>query len=301
MITILGHTAAGKTAVAASVAGALDGEVISADSRQVYRDMDLGTGKDYADYLVNDKNVPVHLLDIHDAGYQYNVFEYKADFTRVYRDICSRGKVPVLCGGTGLYLEAVLKGYRMIDVPVNEELREQLGKSTLEQLSEMLSGLRPLHNTTDIVNRKRLVRAIEIALYEKDHPLIDDGQPEICSLVTGIAFNREERRERITRRLKQRLDEGMIEEVRALLNRGLSPEQLDYYGLEYRYLTLYATGKISYEEMFETLNTAIHRFAKRQMTYFRGMERRGTEIRWLDEKTDTEGKVRQIMAWYSAT
>jgi len=300
MITVLGHTAAGKTAVAAQLAQLTGSEVISADSRQVYRAMDLGTGKDYDDYLVNGEEVAAHLIDIHEPGYHYNVFEFREDFIRTFEELSKRGVVPVLCGGSGLYIEAILRDYRMADVPVDEELRQKLEGLTMEELGELLARHRPLHNSTDTLNRKRLVRAIEIALYEKEHPLELNRMPEINSLVAGISFSRDVRRQRITSRLEQRLEAGMVDEVNALLDSGLTPEQLDYYGLEYRYLSRYLSGELSYDEMFAALNTAIHRFAKRQMTYFRGMEKRGVQIHWLDEGLDTDGKVSQILEWYSS-
>ncbi len=299
IITILGHTAAGKTAVAAGVAAQLDGEVISADSRQVYRQMDLGTGKDYADYHVGDINVPVHLVDIHDAGYQYNLYEFLSGFRQVFDDISARGRLPVLCGGTGLYIEAVLKDYRLVNVPVDEALRQELADRSMKELQDMLSGMKALHNTTDTVNRKRMIRALEIARYEQEHQFEQQGRPELRSLTVGISFERELRRQRITKRLEQRLSEGMVEEVKRLLDSGLSPGQLDYYGLEYRFLTRYVTGKISYDEMFASLNTAIHRFAKRQMTYFRGMERKGIAVRWLDGAMGKDEMIGRIREWFN--
>ncbi|MFZ5941576.1 MAG: tRNA (adenosine(37)-N6)-dimethylallyltransferase MiaA [Bacteroidota bacterium] len=301
MITVLGHTAAGKTAIAAGIAARLGGEVISADSRQVYRRMDLGTGKDYGDYFVDGVQVPSHLLDICDPGYHYNVFEFRRDFSSTFTAIRSRGNLPVLCGGSGLYLEAILRDYRMADVPVNEELRAEFAGKSMEELTRILAGLRELHNTTDTVNRKRVERAIEIAWYERDHPEDRLVLPELRPLITGVSFNRELRRERITSRLRQRLEEGMVEEVKALLDSGLSPAQLDYYGLEYRYITLYLSGELGYEAMFSALNTAIHRFAKRQLTYFRGMERRGIPVKWLDEALTEEEKIRQVIDWFRST
>lgn len=295
MLTILGPTASGKTTVAAHAAQMLDGEVISADSRQVYRGMDLGTGKDLADYTINGAQVPYHLIDIVDAGYEYNVFEYQRDFLTAYDDVCSRGKFPVLCGGSGLYLESVLKNYKLIQVPVNEPLRAALQDKNIVELEEILKSFKSdLHNQTDLETTKRAIRAIEIEAYLKDHPEIDPRMPDIKSLVVGVKFDRLSRRKRITERLKQRLNEGMLDEVRALLNSGLKPEQLTYYGLEYKYLTLHLTGELSYDEMFRGLETAIHQFAKRQMTWYRGMERKGTQIYWLDGYQPLNEKLERI-------
>lgn len=300
LITILGPTASGKTAVAAKVASALDGEVISADSRQVYRRMDLGTGKDYADYVVDGETVPYHLIDIVDAGYEYNVFEYQKDFLKVFADITGRGKIPVMCGGSGLYLEAVLKNYKLIQVPINEELRAKLEGKSLYELTELLKTYKSaLHNQTDIENEKRAIRAIEIEEYYLSHPEIDTGMPHICSLVVGVKFDRLSRRKRITTRLKQRLKERMLDEVQRLLDSGLTPEQLTYYGLEYKFMTQYLTGQLTYQEMFDGLNVAIHQFAKRQMTWFRRMEKQGIKIRWLDGYMPLDEKVNRIIEWYS--
>jgi tRNA dimethylallyltransferase len=299
LITILGPTASGKTAVAAKVASVLGGEVISADSRQVYRGMDLGTGKDYADYVVDGKPVPYHLIDIVDAGYEYNVFEYQKDFLKVFADISERGKLPVMCGGSGLYLEAVLKNYKLIQVPINEELRQKLDGKSLDELTEILKGYKSeLHNSTDVENEKRAIRAIEIEEYYLTHPEINTGMPDIRSLVVGVQFDRQTRRKRITSRLRQRLREGMLDEVQCLLDSGLTPEQLTYYGLEYKFMTQHLTGELTYQEMFDGLNVAIHQFAKRQMTWFRRMEKQGTEIRWLDGFMPLEEKVAKIVEWY---
>ena len=298
MITVLGPTASGKTGLAAHLALRLNGEIISADSRQVYRGMDLGTGKDLEDYTMGNTTIPYHLIDIADAGYQYNVFEYQKDFINVYEDITSREKFPILCGGSGLYLEAVLNNYRLIQVPHNEELRERLKNKSLEELTEVLKSYKEsLHNTTDIDTEKRAIRAIEIEDYYVKHPDIDLTFPDINSLVVGVKFDRNSRRKRITERLKQRLDEGMIDEVRNLLHSGVKPEELIYYGLEYKFLTLHVTGQLSYEEMFSKLETAIHQFAKRQMTWFRKMERNGTKIRWIDGYVPLEEKVEKVIGW----
>lgn len=297
MVTILGATASGKTAVATHLAKSLNGEVISADSRQIYRGMDIGTGKDLSDYIIDGELVPYHLIDIADAGYQYNVFEYQRDFLKVFGNMQQHGKFPVLCGGTGLYIEAVLKGYKLIQVPVNENRRQELQAMSLEKLTEILSGYKELHNTSDIENKKRAVRAIEIEEYYQEHPEIDLSFPEINSLIVGVKFDRDSRRRRITQRLKDRMENGMIEEVEKLLASGLSPESLTYYGLEYKFLTQYVTGEISYDEMFRSLNTAIHQFSKRQMTWFRKMEREGFNIRWLDGYTPLPEKIEQITRW----
>lgn len=282
MITILGPTACGKTAFAAHLASNIGGEIISADSRQVYRAMDIGTGKDLDDYIVEGKKVPYHLIDIADAGEKYNVFRYQHDFLEAYNDIRSRNVVPVLCGGTGLYIESVLRGYHLSPVPQNHALRASLEGKTLEELTDILKGYKALHNTTDTDTVQRAIRAIEIEDYCAKIPLEDRYFPEINSLVVGLDIERDLRREKITRRLKQRLDEGMVDEIRELIEKGVSPDDLIYYGLEYKYLTLYVIGKMSYEEMVRLLEIAIHQFAKRQMTWFRGMERRGIEINWID-------------------
>ena len=253
LIAILGPTASGKTSFAATLAYELDTEIISADSRQIYREMDLGTGKDLADYTVNGKQIPYHLIDIAEPGYKYNVFEYQRDFLNAYQSIKQKGRLPVLCGGTGLYLESVLKGYQLIPVPENPELRTRLAGKTLEELTDLLSTYKTLHNSTDVDTAKRAIRAIEIEEYYATHDLSAREFPSINSLIIGVDIDRELRREKITKRLRQRLDEGMVEEVRQLLNKGIQPEDLIYYGLEYKYLTLYVTGEISFEEMFKQL------------------------------------------------
>jgi len=298
MLTILGPTASGKTTVAANAAMMLGGEVISADSRQVYRGMDLGTGKDYGDYQIDGKQVPYHLIDIVDAGYEYNVFEYQHDFLSVYEDVCKRGKFPVLCGGSGLYLEAVLKNYKLIQVPLNESLRQELETKELDELTEILKSYKSdLHNTTDVETKKRAIRAIEIEHYLTENPEVDRSMPDINSLVVGVKYDRLSRRKRITERLEQRLNDGMLNEVQALLDKGLTPNQLTYYGLEYKYLTLHLTGELTYDEMFRGLETAIHQFAKRQMTWFRRMERQGTKIHWLDGYMPLAAKLERIKGW----
>ncbi len=282
LLTILGPTAAGKTAFAAHIAASLDSEIISADSRQVYRGMNIGTGKDYKDYMVDGKQVPVHLIDLVDAGYEYNVFLFKQDFLRAFQDISERGKLPVLCGGSGLYIESVVRNYKLLNVPLNEELRVDLKTKEDEELKEMLRLFGPLHNQSDTTDRKRLIRAIEIATFQAGKGMEEQGR-ELQSLVLGIRLERGERRRRITERLHHRLEEeGLVEEVEGLIAQGIDHKKLEYYGLEYRFLSLYLKKELSYDEMLRGLNTAIHQFAKRQMTYFRGMERRGTVIHWID-------------------
>ncbi len=294
MVTILGATATGKTTLASYVAHAMDGEIISADSRQVYRGMDLGTGKDYDDYVVDGKKIPYHLVDFADPGYEYNVFEFRRDFLKAFGEIVSKKKVPVLCGGTGMYLEAVLSGYRLVEVPENKALRIALESKSLKELNQILAGYRKVHNTTDSTDLSRIIRAIEIEEYKKSHPREEEDFPEIKHYIFGLHFERSEIRQRITARLKQRLNQGMVDEVKHLLNKGLKPEQLTFYGLEYRYLTDYVIEKITYDEMFRLLNTAIHQFAKRQMTWFRRMEKKGFKIHWLDGKMPIGEKLSEI-------
>lgn len=296
LIAILGPTASGKTPFAAALADALDTEIISADSRQIYRGMDLGTGKDLIDYTVNGRQIPYHLIDIADPGYKYNVFEYQRDFLTAYETIKQKGKLPVLCGGTGMYLEAVLKGYRLLPVPENAELRTRLADKSLEELTEMLKQYKSLHNTTDVDTAKRAIRAIEIEEYYAHTPVDERAFPKLNSLIIGVDIDRELRREKISRRLRQRLDEGMVDEVRRLIEQGIQPDDLIYYGLEYKYLTLYVIGKLTYEEMYKELEIAIHQFAKRQMTWFRGMERRGFTIHWMDAGLPMEEKIAFVQA-----
>ena len=296
LITILGPTASGKTPLAAALANRLHTEIISGDSRQVYRRMDLGTGKDLADYTVEGKRIPYHLIDIAEPGTKYNVFEFQHDFLRAYEDIRRRGMTPILCGGTGMYLESVLKGYKLLPVPENPELRERLAGKSLEELAGLLASYKTLHNSTDVDTAKRAIRAIEIEEYYRTQPVDARDFPEIHSLlIIGVDINRELRREKISRRLRQRLDEGMVEEVRGLMAEGIAPGDLIYYGLEYKFLTLYIIGELSYDEMFNQLEIAIHQFAKRQMTWFRGMERRGFTIHWIDATLPMEEKVGKIM------
>ena len=295
LITILGPTASGKTPLAAALAVQLHAEIISGDSRQVYRRMDLGTGKDLADYVVDGYRVPYHLIDIAEPGYKYNVFEFQRDFLKAYDDIRSRNILPILCGGTGMYLESVLKGYKLLPVPENPELRVRLADKSLEELTAILSSNKKLHNSTDVDTAKRAIRAIEIEEYNLHQPVEARKFPEIHSLIIGVDIDRELRREKISRRLKQRLDEGMVDEVRALIDGRIGPDDLIYYGLEYKYLTLYVTGQLTFDEMYHQLEIAIHQFAKRQMTWFRGMERRGFTIHWIDATRPMEEKVNEII------
>ena len=297
LITILGPTASGKTALAAALAARLDTEIISADSRQLYRGMDIGTGKDLADYVVDGKSIPYHLIDICDPGYKYNVFEYQHDFFRVFTSLRERGLVPILCGGTGLYIEAVLKGYKLLDVPPNPALRERLREKSLPELEILLASYKVLHNKTDVDSVQRAIRAIEIEeFYRTQAPDVREYAP-LNSLLVGVAIDRELRREKISMRLRARLDEGMVDEVRRILSNGVAPEDLIYYGLEYKFLTLYIIGKLTYEEMVSQLEIAIHQFAKRQMTRFRGMECRVCTIHWLDATLPMADKVEQILTW----
>ena len=306
MITILGPTASGKTPVAARLAAEIGGEVISADSRQVYRRMDIGTGKDLGDYVVRSqesgvsRQIPYHLIDIREPGTKYNLFEYQQDFFDAYEAIQSRGAVPILCGGTGLYIEAVLKGYHLSPVPQNQALRDSLEGRSLVELTQMLTELKAktgsnMHNTTDVDSCQRAIRAIEIETYNIEHPTPRRELPPVDSIIIGIDIDRELRREKITRRLKARLEEGMVEEVKALLDEGIPAEDLIYYGLEYKFVTEYLTGQITYDEMFTRLEIAIHQFAKRQMTWFRGMERRGFTIHWMDSRLPMAERVREIV------
>lgn len=291
LLCVLGPTASGKTALAVRMAAELGGEVISADSRQVYRGMDIGTGKDLEEYDYEGRSIPYHLIDIVDAGYKYNVFEYQQDFVKVWKDCKNRNVFPVLCGGSGLYLEAVLKAYRLLAVPVNEALRKTLENKSLSELSAILSTYKRMHNTTDVDTVKRAVRAIEIEEYYKLHSCIGEEFPEIHPLIVGVDVSREVRRARIDKRLQERLKNGMVEEVQRLLEQHVAPEDLIYYGLEYKYLTLYLTGRLAYKDMVEKLNIAIHQFAKRQMTWFRKMERQGFPIHWIDGNLPMNEKV----------
>lgn len=298
LIAIVGPTASGKTTLAVALAKRIGTEVISADSRQLYRGMDIGTGKDLDEYTIDGETIPYHLIDICPAGYRYNLFEYVRDFNAVYADIKARGKQPLLCGGTGLYVETVLKGYSLPPVPENKALRESLQEKSLDELAEMLRSYKTLHNTTDIDTCKRAIRAIEIAeFYSRQEPELLEPRPLQNSLIVGVNIDRELRRAKITRRLHERLEEGMVEEVKSLLESGIEPESLIYYGLEYKFLTEYIIGHTTYDEMVERLEIAIHQFAKRQMTWFRGMERRGHTIRWIDATLPTDEKVDIIEQW----
>jgi len=300
LITILGPTASGKTRLAARLADSIGGEIISADSRQVYRGMDIGTGKDLSDYVVDGRTVPYHLIDIAEPGYKYNVFEFQRDFLAAYESIRSRRHIPILCGGTGLYLESVLRGFRLIPVPENPELREQLSTKNLAELTEILASYKTLHNTTDVDTPKRAIRAIEIEEYYRRQPVESRTFPSLHSLTLGVSISREQRRENISRRLRERMAEGMADEVRRLLHKGLAPEDLIYYGLEYKYVTLFVTGSIDADTMTRQLEIAIHQFAKRQMTWFRGMERRGVHIQWLDYALPEAEKIKQIKQMWQA-
>ncbi len=294
MVVVTGPTASGKTALASALAFRLNGEVISADSRQIYRYMNLGTGKDYNDYQVGREKIPYHLIDIADPGYKYNVFEYQRDFSKVLNDLRSRNRYPVLCGGSGLYIDAIVSGYKMIEVPPDSEFRASLERKSLAELTEILASYKKLHNKTDIDTKKRAIRAIEIERFNSVMGAKYFQFPEINPIIVGILFSRERRREMISKRLKLRFDDGMEDEVRHLLSQGIDPDTLIYYGLEYKYITLYITGRLSFDEMYRSLETAIHQYAKRQMTWFRGMERRGIKIHWLDGELPLEEKVEKV-------
>ena len=299
LITILGPTASGKTSLAAHLAYEIDAEIISADSRQVYRGMTIGTGKDLEDYVIKDRQRPYHLIDICEPGTKYNLFRYQEDFIKVYADMMQRGKQAILCGGTGLYIESVLKGYHLSPVPQNQELRDALADKSLEELTEMLKRLKQqsgsmMHNKTDVDSCQRAIRAIEIETYNLEHPTEERTFPAIESIIIGVAIDRDARRAKISGRLQKRLDSGMIDEVKGLLDAGIPAADLIYYGLEYKYITEYIIGKIGFEEMFRRLEIAIHQFAKRQMTWFRGMERRGFTIHWVDALLPMKEKVSMI-------
>jgi len=291
LITVLGPTAGGKTSFAANLAYTLDTEIISADSRQVYRGMDLGTGKDLEDYIVNGKQIRCHLIDILNAGEKYNVFRYQKDFFEAYKQITDQQKTPILCGGTGLYLESVVRNYQLIDVPQNPELRKNLEKYSLQELNDMLAKMKTLHNTTDTDTKKRAIRGIEIETFIRENPKVVPTYPKIESLLFGIKNPREIEREKIKIRLEERLKNGMVDEMITLMKKGVKEEDLIYYGLEYKYVTLHAVGKLSYDEMFEQLYIAICQFAKRQMTWFRRMERMGCKINWIDGQLPMNKKI----------
>jgi tRNA dimethylallyltransferase len=297
LIVITGATATGKTQVAVSLARKINAEIISADSRQVYKGMDIGTGKDINEYKFNGIQVPYHLIDIVEAGSKYNVFEYRKDFFKVYSEITERNIIPVLCGGTGLYIDAVINNYQLEKVPVNERLRNELTDLSISELGEILLKYKKLHNRSDLDTTKRAIRAIEIADYYSRNELKTDNTPQINPIIFGIYFDREQRRSRITDRLKYRLENGMIEEAKRLIDLGISYEDLEYYGLEYKFLSWFLAGKISYEELFNQLNTAIHQFAKRQMTWFRKMEKEGTKIYWIDGNQNIDKKIEYILGF----
>lgn len=296
LITIIGPTASGKTAFAAALAARLDTEIISGDSRQVYRSMDIGTGKDLADYMVDGKQIPYHLIDICNPGDKYNVFEYQHDFHKAFEEIRKKGKLPILCGGTGMYIESVLRGFKLLDVPQNPALRESLKGKSLAELEQILASYKVLHNKTDVDSAQRAIRAIEIEEFYKTEAPDKREYAPINSLIIGVDIDRDLRREKISKRLRARLDEGMVDEVRAILATGVKPEDLIYYGLEYKFLTLYIIGQLTYDEMVSQLEIAIHQFAKRQMTWFRGMERRGLHIHWLDATLPTDEKINNVLA-----
>ena len=300
LLVILGPTASGKTTFAAHLAKQLDGEIISADSRQIYRGMDLGTGKDIEDYTIDGYTIPHHLIDIVDAGYKYNVFEYQADFFKAFEQVQKNNHLPIMCGGTGMYIESVLKKYKLINVPVNQDLRDSLQGKTLPKLSEILASYKSLHNQTDTDTVKRAIRAIEIEEYYQQNPEIVVKLPDVNPLIIGVNIDREARRRKITSRLKKRLEEGMIDEVKKLLDEGVAPEDLIYYGLEYKFLTMHVMGELSYKQMFDKLNIAIHQFAKRQMTWFRGMERKGAKIHWVDAFEPMEERIARVRELLSA-
>lgn len=296
LITIIGPTASGKTAFAAALAARLDTEIISGDSRQVYRSMDIGTGKDLADYVVDGKQIPYHLIDICNPGDKYNVFEYQHDFHKAFEEIRKKGKLPILCGGTGMYIESVLRGFKLLDVPQNPALRESLKGKSLAELEQILASYKVLHNKTDVDSAQRAIRAIEIEEFYKTEAPDKREYAPINSLIIGVDIDRDLRREKISKRLRARLDEGMVDEVRAILATGVNPDDLIYYGLEYKFLTLYIIRQLTYDEMVSQLEIAIHQFAKRQMTWFRGMERRGLRIHWLDATLPTDEKINNVLA-----
>ncbi|MCQ2260035.1 MAG: tRNA (adenosine(37)-N6)-dimethylallyltransferase MiaA [Bacteroidales bacterium] len=295
LLTITGPTACGKTSLAAELAFQLGGEIISADSRQVFRGMDIGTGKDLADYHIHGTDIPYHLIDIHDAGYEYNVYQFQNDFIRAFNDIVLRGRQPILCGGTGMYIEAVVKGYQLADAPIDPDFRQRMEAFTDEELTERLAGYIKLHNHTDTEDRDRLLRALEIQEYHIQHPDEYPHMPDMEHIIVGVTYPREIVIERIGIRLRQRLEEGMIDEVRSLLDSGVPEERLLRYGLEYRHITRYVKNLCTYEEMYENLYTDIRRFSKRQMTWFRRMERQGIPIHWIDGTQPFEAKVQQVL------
>ncbi len=300
LLVLLGPTASGKTSLAVAVASRIGGEIISADSRQVYRGMDLGTGKDYNDYIIGNTRIPCHLVDIADPGYKYNVFEYQRDFLKVYSSLRTRNVFPVVCGGSGMYADSIISGYKMLEVPPDSGFRIDLERKTIAELREILATYKNLHNITDIDTKKRVIRAIEIEHFSRNRKRKSTEFPEVKSLIIGVLIDRDLRRKRISDRLKQRLADGMVDEVKKLIVQGVNRETLIYYGLEYKFITLYLSGKLSYKEMVSQLETAIHQFAKRQMTWFRGMEKRGIKINWLDGSLPMEEKVQIVFNLLSA-
>lgn len=299
ILVVTGPTASGKTSLAVALASRLGGEIISADSRQVYRGMNLGTGKDYADYMIDGSLVPCHLIDIADPGYKYNVFEYQRDFNKVYTNMRSRKIFPVVCGGSGMYADSIISGYKMVEVPPDSGLRAELEKKSLEELRDILSTYKSLHNISDIDTKKRVIRAIEIEHFNSNRLSKKSIFPKLNPLIIGVLFDRDTRRKRISERLKLRLDAGMVDEVRQLIDNGVDTDTLLYYGLEYKYITLYLTGRLTYEKMVTDLEIAIHQFAKRQMTWFRAMEKRGTVIHWIDGNLPLEEKVEMVLSLLS--
>lgn len=295
LLFITGPTASGKTSLAVAIAKRIGGEIVSADSRQVYRGMEIGTGKDYDDYLTDGIRLPCHLIDIVDPGYKYNVFEYQRDFIKVYSGLKERNVFPVVCGGSGMYTESIITGYKMYEVSPNSCLRAELVKKNMEELMKILATYKNLHNVTDLDTKSRVIRAIEIEHFSSNRRKEESEMPRVDSLVVAVSFDRESRRRRITERLLKRLDDGMVEEVKHLIDMGVSTDTLIYYGLEYKYISFYLTGKLKYEEMVKALEIAIHQFAKRQMTWLRGMERRGIKVNWLDGSLPTEEKVKHIL------
>jgi tRNA dimethylallyltransferase len=295
LITILGPTATGKTKLAAYLAYRINGEIISADSRQVFKKMNIGTGKDYSDYVVEGKTIPYHLIDIAEPGEEFSVFDFRRNFINAFNDIASKNKTAILCGGTGLYIESVLKNYNLPEVTENSKLRNSLSDKSINELTKILSGLKPLHNTTDTVNKERLLRAIEIESFHKEHANKTPELPKFDSYVFGVNYERNVVMERITLRLKERLQNGMIEEVESLVKKGIPVERLKSYGLEYKFITQFLLNEIPYDEMFRLLNIAIHQFSKRQMTWFRRMEKNGIKINWIDGNLPLEEKIQIIV------